>query len=310
MSVRAATVGARLGSAAIVVVAVSTLVFLLLHLIPGDPVEVMLGEYASVGDRAALRAALGLDRPLPVQWAGFMHGLARLDLGVSLVSGRDVLGTVFAHFRMTLLLAVAALAVAAVSGLPLGIVAALERGTLVDRVSSLLAVLAMSVPNFVLGPMLILVFAIALGWLPVAGAGSPGALVLPAVTLGLSLAAMLARMTRAALLEVLDEPYVLAARARGLSQRAVILRHALPNAALPIVTTLGLQLGALLGGAVITEAVFAWPGVGQLLVESIQRRDYPMVQGCVLLIAFAYVIVNTLTDLLYLRIDPRIGAGP
>jgi peptide/nickel transport system permease protein len=305
-----AHLGARIISAAVVVVGVSLLVFLLLHLVPGDPIEVMLGEFANASDRAALRAALGLDRPLLAQWLGFVGGVLRGDLGTSLATGEAVVALLTAHFRMTLILAIAGLAVALAVGIPLGLVAALNQGRRWDAVSSALAVVAMSIPNFVLGPVLILLFAVLLGWLPSGGATGAGALVLPALTLGLSLAAVLARMTRAALLEVLGEPYVLAARARGLGAARVIVNHALRNAALPLLTTLGLQLGSLLGGAVITEVVFGWPGLGQLAIESIHRRDYPVVQGCVLLIAVSYVVVNTFTDMFCARLDPRIGATP
>lgn len=309
MDARPVNPAARLAAAAFVVLGVTTLVFLLLHLVPGDPVEVILGEYASAGDRAALSAALGLDRPLAVQWWDFMAGLARGDLGLSLASGQPVVALLADHFAMTALLAGASLVVATACGLPLGVLAALGTGRAWDTGSTVLAVLGMSIPNFVLGPFLMLVFAVALGWFPIGGADSARALVLPAATLGLSLAALLARMTRAALLEELGRPYVLAARARGLGEARVVLGHALPNAALPVVTTLGLQFGALLGGAVVTETVFGWPGLGQLAVESIHRRDYPVVQGAVLVIAVSYVVVNTLTDLLCERLDPRIGGG-
>lgn len=303
-------IGVRLAAAGSVVLAVTLLVFMLLHVIPGDPVDVMLGEYAAVADREALRARLGLDLSLAQQWWTFASGVARLDLGVSMVSGHPVVDTVLTHFRMTAVLAIAALFVALAFGVPLGVLAALRPGSRWDHLSMIVAVVAMSVPNFVLGPLLILLFSVALGWLPVGGADSPDALILPALTLGLSMAALLARMTRATMLDVLEQPYITAARARGLSEQRVITVHALGNAALPLVTVMGLQLGALLGGAVITEVVFGWPGVGQLLVESIQRRDYPVAQACVLVISFAYVALNTLTDMFYTRIDPRVVEGP
>lgn len=300
---------ARLASAAFVVLGVTTLVFLLLHFVPGDPVEVMLGEYAGTADRAALRAALGLERPLLVQWWDFLGRALHLDLGTSLATGQPVTALLARHLRMTAVLAAAGLGVAMLVGVPLGALAALRRGRAWDLASAALAVLGMSLPHFVLGPLLMLVFAVALGWLPIGGADSATALVLPAVTLGLSLAAILARMTRAALLEVLDAPYILAARARGMRPARIVGVHALRNAALPVVTTLGLQLGALLGGAVVTETVFDWPGLGQLAIDSIHRRDYPVVQGCVLTIAMAYIVVNTLTDLLYAWLDPRLREG-
>jgi peptide/nickel transport system permease protein len=300
---------ARLGLSFAVIFGVATLVFFLIHLIPGDPVLVALGEYGSSADYAGMRSRLGLDRPLLAQWMAFLGGVARLDLGTSLASGAPVAGLLGDCFTMTLVLAGASLAIAIVTGIPLGIAAAVRRGGLWDRCSSAVAVAAMSLPNFVLGPLLILVFAVSLRWVPVSGAEDAGSLILPALTLGLSMSALLARMTRAALVEVLQEPFIVAARARGLAESRVVLRHALATASLPILTAIGLQLGALLGGAVVTEAVFDWPGLGQLLIDAIYRRDYPVVQGGVLLIASVYVLVNTLIDLMYLAIDPRIAQG-
>ena len=296
----------RLVSAMLVIAGVSLAVFLLIHLVPGDPVEVMLGDSARPADRAALRSQLGLDRPLVDQLAGWWGGLLQLDLGLSLHSRRPITELVIERLPATLELTAAALAVALAVALPLGVVAALGRGGWWDRGAMGVSLLGVSIPNFWLGPVLILVFSLGLGWLPVSGREAPGSLVLPAVTLGTALAAVLARMLRAALLEVLGEDYIRTARAKGLGDLRVTLRHALPNAALPVVTLLGLQLGALLGGAVVTETVFGWPGVGQLTVEAIQKRDYPLVQGCVLLISVAYVLINTLTDLVYGWIDPRV----
>ena len=296
----------RLVSAMLVIAGVSLAVFLLIHLVPGDPVEVMLGDSARPADRAALRSQLGLDRPLVDQLAGWWGGLLQLDLGLSLHSRRPITELVIERLPATLELTAAALAVALAVALPLGVVAALSRGGWWDRGAMGVSLLGVSIPNFWLGPVLILVFSLGLGWLPVSGREAPGSLVLPAVTLGTALAAVLARMLRAALLEVLGEDYIRTARAKGLGDLRVTLRHALPNAALPVVTLLGLQLGALLGGAVVTETVFGWPGVGQLTVEAIQKRDYPLVQGCVLLISVAYVLINTLTDLVYGWIDPRV----
>lgn len=301
---------ARALSALVVAFGVASLVFALLHLVPGDPVDAMLGEYASAADRGALRRALGLDQPLAAQWAAYLGGVARGDLGRSIVTGEPVAALLVQHYGYTVVLALAAFVVASAVGLPLGILAAVRRHSRWDRLSSALAVTAMAVPNFVLGPLLLLLFAVLLGWLPIGGADRASAIVLPAVTLGLSLAALLARMTRAALIDVLAEPFVQAARARGLDEAQVIARHALRNAALPILTTLGLQLGALLGGAVITEVVFGWPGIGQLVVDSIHRRDYPVVQGCVLFIALSYVFVNMLTDIAYALSDPRLRRQP
>ncbi len=296
----------RLASAAITVFGVSVLVFSLVHLVPGDPVEVMLGESAQPADRAALRTALGLDRPLPEQFAAFLADLARLDLGTSLHARRPVASLIAERLPATAELAAAGLAVALAIALPLGSVAALRRGSGADHAAIAFATLGVSIPNFVLGPVLILVFSFTLGWLPVSGREGAGALVLPAFTLGTALAAILARMLRSTLLEVLGEDFIRTARAKGLDEVGVLLRHALGNAMLPVVTLLGLQLGALLAGAVITEIVFSWPGLGSLTVEAIQRRDYPLLQGCVLVISVSYVLVNSLTDLAYAWLDPRI----
>jgi len=299
----------RLFSAAIVVFGVVTIVFALIHAVPGDPVEVMLGESAQAADREALRHELGLDRPVTVQWLDYLARLARADLGASLHSKRPIAEVLAERIPATVQLAAAALAVALAIAVPLGIMAALRRDTLLDQGAMGFALLGVSIPNFWMGPLLILVFSLWLGWLPVSGRDSPGSIILPALTLGTALAAILSRMIRAALLDVLHEDYIRTARAKGLGEFAVIVRHALPNIALPVVTVLGLQLGALLAGAVITETIFAWPGVGQLVVEAIQRRDYPVVQACVLLIALTYVAVNTLTDLAYAWMDPRVRLG-
>jgi peptide/nickel transport system permease protein len=301
------TLGQRLAGATAVAFAVSLMVFLLLHCVPGDPVDVMLGDYAAAADRLALRRQLGLDLPLSEQWWRFVRGLVHGDLGVSLVSGQPVMSLLGEHFFYTAQLALAALLLALLVGLPLGALAALHAGRWWDSGASVLAVLGMSLPSFVLGPLLIIAFAVQLRWFPIGGAEQAAGLVLPAVTLASGLAAVLTRMTRAAMLDVLQLPHVQAARARGLSEFAVVFGHVCRNAALPVVTVIGLQLGALLGGAVVTETVFNWPGLGQLLVESIQRRDYPVVQGAVLLIALCYIAVNTMVDMLYTRLDPRIG---
>jgi ABC-type dipeptide/oligopeptide/nickel transport system permease component len=297
---------ARVGAGLVVVFGVCTLVFLLIHLVPGDPVEAMLGENARPADRAALRVSLGLDRPLLAQYFGYLQRLLHLDLGESFQDGRAVREVLGERIPATLELAAAALSLALTLALPLGVVAARHRGRTLDSAAMGLSLLGVSIPNFWLGPLLILVFSLWLGWTPVSGRDSPASLILPAITLGTGLAAVLARMVRSSVLEVLEEDYVRTARAKGLSEVAVLWLHALRNAWLPVLTLLGLQLGGLLGGAVITETVFAWPGVGSLLVESIQGRDYPVVQGCVLLISLIYVVINTLTDLLYALVDPRI----
>ncbi|HEY7171315.1 MAG TPA: nickel ABC transporter permease [Vicinamibacterales bacterium] len=289
-----------------VLLGVATLVFSLIHLVPGDPVEAMLGESASPVDVADMRARLGLDRPFLVQYASFMAGAVRGDLGRSLRTSEPVTSAIAARMPATLELAVAAMIIAVVIAIPLGILAAVRAGTRVDHAATTLALIGISMPNFWLGPLLAIVFAVELGWLPVSGRGTLAHLVLPAVTLGASLAAIVARMTRASMIEELRELYVLSARARGLSRARAVLRHAFRNSLIPIVTVLGLQFGSVLTGAIITETIFAWPGVGRLLVQSITARDYPAVQGCILLIAITYVSVNLLVDVLYGVLDPRI----
>jgi peptide/nickel transport system permease protein len=289
-----------------VLLGVATLVFSLVHLVPGDPVQAMLGESASPQDVAELRGRLGLDRPLYEQYTGFLKGLATGNLGRSLRTNQPVVAAIAERVPATLELAFAAMLVATIVAIPLGIVAAASAGTRVDHAATTLALVGISVPNFWLGPLLAIVFSVTLGWLPVSGRGTLAHLVLPAVTLGAPLAAVLARMTRASVIEELRELYVLAARARGVSRAAAVLRHAFRNSLIPIVTVLGLQFGAVLTGAVITETIFAWPGVGRLLIQSISFRDYPLVQGCILLIAITYVTMNLLTDLAYGLLDPRI----
>lgn len=295
-----------LGHVLFILWAVTTLVFLMLHLVPGDPVAVMLGEQATPADQAALRAQLGLDLPLWTQYWQYLLQVVQGDLGMSLFEHQPVSQLIGERFPYTVQLALLGLAVAVLLAFPLGVWAAVRANRWPDRLAMTVSLLGVSIPNFWLGPMLILVFSLWLGWLPVSGADHPGAWVLPAITLGTALAAILTRMLRASLLEVLHEDYLRTALAKGLPRWRVILRHGVVNALLPVVTVLGLQLGTLLGGAVITEVVFDWPGLGQLLVESIQRRDYPVVQGVMLVITVAYVLVNALTDLAYAWIDPRV----
>jgi peptide/nickel transport system permease protein len=289
-----------------VLIGVATLVFALIHLIPGDPAQAMLGESALQSDVDALRHQLGLDRPLVEQYGRFLAGLVKGDLGTSLRTGAPVTSQIAERLPATFELAFAAMLVAIAVAIPLGIAAAVWRGTAIDHAAMTVALAGMSIPNFWLGPLLAIIFAVELGWLPVSGRGGVESLVLPAVSLGAALAAMLARMTRAALLEELREPYMQAARARGVSRFGAVMRHAFRNGLIPVVTILGLQFGAVLTGAVITETIFAWPGIGRLLIQSITFRDYPLVQGCILLIAVTYVLVNLLTDLVYGILDPRI----
>jgi ABC-type dipeptide/oligopeptide/nickel transport system permease component len=299
-------IGRRLLLLVPTVLGVLTLVFFLVHLIPGDPVELMLGETASRADLSQLRADLGLDRPLGEQYARFLGGLARGDLGRSFFYRKPVLAVIGGALPATALLAAAAMAVAILVAIPLGVLAAVRRDSAVDRLAMLGSLVGVSMPNFWLGPLLIILFSFRLGWLPVSGREGPASLVLPAATLGFALAAILARMTRASMLDVLGEDFLRTARAKGVRERVVIYRHALRNALLPVVTIVGLQFGVLLSGAVVTENVFAWPGVGTLLIQAITARDYPLVQGCVLVISLCYVAVNFLTDALYSVIDPRI----
>ncbi|MFN8544004.1 MAG: ABC transporter permease [Candidatus Binatia bacterium] len=285
---------------------VSVVVFLFLHLVPGDPVEIMLGETAAPADATALRRELGLDLPVPAQLARFLARLARGDLGTSIAFRTPVTRVIADHYGATLELAVSALAVALAVALPLGILAAVHRGTRVDRAARALSLVGVCVPTLWSGPLLILLFAIRLGWLPVSGRGGLAHLVLPAASLGLGMAGLLVRITRASLLAELREDYVRAARARGASAWRARLRHALPNALPVLATVVGLQFGALLTGAIITESIFAWPGLGRLVVQAIDARDYPLVQGCVLVIGLTYVGVNTTVDVLCGFLDPRV----
>ena len=284
----------------------ATLVFFFIHMIPGDPVDVMLGETASFADRARLRAALGLDRPLLEQYSGFLVHALRGDLGRSLRDGAPIAGLVAARLPATLLLAAAAGTIALAIAVPLGAFSAYHRGRWPDAVATGFALFGASVPSFFLGPLLVLVFSVWLRWLPVSGAESPASLVLPAITLGLGMSAILTRLVRASVLDTLSADYVRTARAKGLREASVFLRHALRSALLPVVTIFGLQLGSLFGGAIITETIFAWPGIGRLTLQAIQGRDYPLVQGCVLVIAVGYVLANLATDLAYQRLDPRV----
>ncbi len=299
----------QLASAVLVMIGVSCLVFFLIHLIPGDPVEVMLGESANPADREALRHSLGLDQPLLTQLFSFFNQLLHFDFGESLYSKQPIVDMLIERIPATAELALGGLLVAVVIAFPLGTIAALKQGTGWDYSAMGFSLIGVSIPNFWMGPILILLFSIGLGWFPVSGREDWSSLVLPVITLGTAMAAILSRMIRATLLEVLGEDYIRTARAKGLSEGIVIMRHGLRNALLPVVTLIGLQLGTLLGGAVITEMVFSWPGLGQLTIEAIHRRDYPVLQACVLFISMAYVLVNTLTDIAYGCLDPRIRLG-
>jgi ABC-type dipeptide/oligopeptide/nickel transport system permease component len=292
---------------------VVSLVFLLIHLVPGDPILQMLGEGATPADLATLRHQYFLDLPLHTQyiryWAGVLHG----DLGSSIRMHDTVTHLISQRYPYTLALTLVALGFALILALPAGILAAVRRGRWLDQLLSVVSLFGLSVPGIALGPVLILVFSIALGWLPVSGANSGGTasidwryLILPSVAMGASLAAILTRMVRTAMLEELGQDYIRTARAKGLSETAVVCRHALPNALVPIVTVVGLQFGVMLAGAIVTEKIFSWPGLGRLVVDAISNRDYALVQGCLLSIGLTYVLVNLLTDIVYRWINPRM----
>jgi peptide/nickel transport system permease protein len=283
-----------------------TMVFLLAHVVPGDPVQQMLGEGARGEDLDQLRHSLGLDLPLPVQYARYVSGVFRGYLGESFRFQQPVTRVVLSRYPATLELAIVALLVCGAIGIPAGILAAHKRGTAADHAVGVATLLGLSVPNFALGPVLILVFSVTLGWLPVSGRGGLGHLILPGATLGAALAAILTRMVRSAVIEELSSDYVRTARAKGLPESAVLFRHAFRNALIPILTILGLQFGALLAGAIVTETIFSWPGIGRLAVQAIEARDYPLLQGCILVIAVSYVAVNLLTDVVYALADPRV----
>ncbi|MBN2332796.1 MAG: ABC transporter permease [Deltaproteobacteria bacterium] len=288
------------------IIGVVTMVFFLVHLIPGDPVTVMLGEHARAVEKAALRQQLGLDLPLWQQYWSFLKGIATGNLGVSFFYRQPVAAIIAARLPATILLAGAAMGVALLIALPLGVLAASRQYSGIDNLGMFFSLLGISMPNFWLGPLLIILFSLKLNWLPVSGMDGLASLILPAITLGTALAAILSRMTRSSLLEEMAKEYLTAARARGLPAARVILKHALKNALLPVVTIVGLQFGSLLSGAIVTEKVFSWPGIGSLLIQAVFSRDYPMVQGCILVISFCYIIANVATELFYALVDPRI----
>ena len=289
-----------------VLLGVATMVFALIHLVPGDPAEAMLGETAAASDLEELRQRLGLDQPLLTQYRHFLVGLVQGDLGTSFRYGTPVAQEIAQRMGPTMRLAIVAMLVAVAIAVPLGVVGALYRGRAPDRVAMTLSLAGIAMPNFWLGPVLAIVFAVWLGWLPVSGTGTLRHIVLPAATLGAALAAITARMTRASLVDELRELYVQAARARGLSRTRAVIRHAFRNSLIPVVTILGLQLGSVLTGTIITETIFSWPGVGRLLIQAINFRDYPLVQGCILLISVTYVTMNLVVDVVYAWLDPRI----
>jgi peptide/nickel transport system permease protein len=285
---------------------VVSLVFLLIHLVPGDPILQMLGEGAPATDIQAARHAYGLDQPLGEQYLHYWKGVLHGDLGPSLQFNQNVSKLISQRYPYTLQLTLAALLVAILLSVPAGVYSAQRRNLWEDRTLSVVSLFGLSFPNFALGPILMLLFSIKLGWLPVSGAGTFANLVLPAITMGGALAAILTRMVRTSMLEELSQDYIRTARAKGLTEHAVVYRHALRNAMIPVITVLGLQFGALLAGAIVTETIFSWPGIGRLTIQAISRRDYYLVQGCILAIGLTYVAVNFLTDLLYSAVNPRI----
>jgi ABC-type dipeptide/oligopeptide/nickel transport system permease component len=285
---------------------VVSLVFLLIHLVPGDPIQQMLGEGVPAADLQAARHAYGLDLPLSQQYINYWKGVVHGNLGVSLRYNQSVAKLLGQRYPYTLQLTLAALLVAIVLSIPAGVHSARRRNDWDDRTISVVSLFGLSFPNFALGPILILLFSIKLGWLPVSGAGSFAHIVLPAVTMGSALAAILTRMVRTSMLEELSQDYIRTARAKGLNETAVVYRHALRNAMIPVITVLGLQFGALLAGAIVTEKIFSWPGIGRLTIDAISNRDYYVVQGCILAIGLTYVAVNLLTDMVYSVLNPRI----
>lgn len=296
----------RIIGLAAVALCVATLTFALIHLVPGDPVVAMLGENAAPADIVGMRHQLGLDRPLLQQYVGFLGGLAHADLGASFSYHEPVARLIAQRFPATLELTAAGMVLAILIALPAGLIAGANPGGPADAAAMGFAILGISVPHLYLGPLLMIVFALDLGWLPLTGRGGFAHLVLPAITLGTAMAAILARMLRQSLIQVRSADFMRTARGKGLSARDALLRHGLRNALTPFVTVLGLQAGALLTGSIITEIIFSWPGLGRLMIGAINSRDYPLVQGCVLVFALTYVVVNMVTDALYSAIDPRI----
>ena len=285
---------------------VVSVVFLLIHLVPGDPIQQMLGEGASSTDIQAARHAYGLDVPIGQQYLNYWKGVFRRDLGRSLRFDQPVARVIAQRYPSTVKLTLAAMIVALLVSIPAGVRSARRRNRWDDRALSFVSLLGLSFPNFALGPILILFFAIFLGVLPVSGSGTPAHLVLPAITMGGALAAILTRMVRTAMLEELGQDYIRTARAKGLSESVVVYKHALRNALIPVLTVVGLQFGALLAGAIVTETIFSWPGIGRLTIQAISSRDYYLVQGCILMIGLTYVVVNFMTDFFYSLANPRI----
>jgi peptide/nickel transport system permease protein len=287
-------------------VGVTTLTFFLIHFVPGDPIEILLGEQASQIDKAALRAELGLDKPLGEQYTNFYKGLAKLDLGVSLQSRRSVSDEILERLPATIELTIVAMCMAIMLGLPLGVISSVRKRSWIEKLVNGYSLLAISSPSFWIAPLLVWFFSIQLDLFPVSGRGEIWSVVLPALSLALQLSAVLTQTTKTSMNDVIHEDYVRAARAKGAKPSTIYFKHALSNAIMPVITVMGLQFGALLTGAVIVETVFDWPGIGLLLFQAIQQRNFPLVQGCVLVIALTYVLVNLVTDLMYAYANPRV----
>ncbi len=286
--------------------AVVTLVFLLIHIVPGDPVRQLVGENATEEQYQAVKAELGFDKPLLTQYTDYWKGLFQGDWGTNPITKEPTLRRIASRYPSTIKLAIAAMVIAISIAVPLGVTAATHRGSAIDSASTFLALLGISLPGFALGPLLMLIFSVELGLTPVSGSARFASIILPALTMGAAMSAILTRIVRSSVLEELGEDYVRTARAKGLPERTVLYKHVLKNGLIPVVTVIGLQFGVLLAGAIITERVFSWPGVGSLLIDSISERDYKLTQGCILVIAATYVVVNTATDVLYRFLDPRI----
>lgn len=291
------------------VLGVVSLVFLFIHIVPGDPIDILLGDQALQTDREAMRETLGLNLPLGTQYVNFLTGLMHLDLGTSFTYNTPVLETILNRVPATFILAIVAIAIAFASALVLGIWAAYHEDKWQDRLALAYSSLLFSVPSFWAGPLLMIVFCLWLGWLPVGGYDSPASIILPAFTLSMAMSAMTARLVRMSVLENVRHDYMRTALAKGLSKRRAFVFHALKNAMLPVITVVFLQAGVLLTGAILVEAVFSWPGIGTLLMEALNSRDYPMVQGCILFISMVYMLMTLISDILYAFLDPRIRVG-
>ena len=289
-----------------VLLGISLLLFIMLRMLPGDPAQVLAGQMASPADVEVIRVQMGLDQPIHIQYAAFLNRLLHLDLGVSARTQNPVIEEVWARLPNTVLLATSAIVLACAFGIPAGIIAAVRPYTWVDYLVTIASLVGISMPVFWLGIMLMIVFSITLQWLPAGGIGTWQHMVLPSITLAAFVVAFIARMTRSSMLEVLSQDYVTTARSKGLKEKLIIVKHALKNALIPIITVVGLQFGLLLGGAVLTETVFAWPGLGRLIVDSILARDYAMIQGSILIFGLLYTLVNLVVDLIYALVDPRI----